>query len=151
MKTENPHPNFCSDNYNDNTDRLNSGKGDLSFKGNLKISGIFSGKLNVSGTLTVAINACVTGDVIVSDLIVLGTLVGTVRVNNMAVFRPSASFSGTLTANEAEFHRGSRVNGTRIIGLITEKGFNKDNTESRLSAPSQESIPDEMTHSMFRL
>ncbi len=127
MKSKNPHPNFYSDNSNDNTDKLNSGKGDFSFKGNLEISGIFTGKLNVCGTLTVGVNSCVTGVVVANNLVVLGNLVGSVRVNNIAVFHTSSYYSGTLTASEAEFHGGSKINGTRIIGRTTENKANKAN------------------------
>jgi cytoskeletal protein CcmA (bactofilin family) len=49
------------DNSTGNTDFLNSGRGDLSFKGNLIISGIFSGKLIVSGSLLLQKNARVSG------------------------------------------------------------------------------------------
>jgi hypothetical protein len=52
-----------------NTDSICSGRGDLWFRGNLHIDGIFSGKLNVCGCLTVGKNAHITGEVEINDLI----------------------------------------------------------------------------------
>jgi cytoskeletal protein CcmA (bactofilin family) len=132
-----------------NTFSLNSGKGDLSFKGNLIINGIFSGKLIVSGSLTLDNNARVSGEIEVNDLFVFGHLCGCVRVINQAVFHSASSFSGALTAREAEFHSGSLISGKRSVGRITEKEAILITKNSIFNMDDPLSIPDEMTHNMF--
>jgi cytoskeletal protein CcmA (bactofilin family) len=145
------HPGlYIPDNSNNGTDSLNSGKGDLSFKGDLIISGIFSGKLNVSGSLTLGINARVSGEIEVNDLFVFGHLCGCVRAINLAVFHSDSSFSGILTAREAEFRTGSLISGKRNVGRITEKETITTHKNSIFNLEDPASIPDEMTHFMFR-
>jgi len=103
----------------DNSDFLISGKGNLVFNGNLRISGVFSGMLKLNGSLTVGTNASFTGDVAANDLTVFGQMVGSARVTNRAVFYDGSLFSGTLEAGEADFHEGCRISGTRKIGRIS--------------------------------
>ncbi|MEI6050443.1 MAG: polymer-forming cytoskeletal protein [Bacteroidota bacterium] len=151
MKTENNQQRYNHDNSSDNTGSLNSGKGDYSFQGNLIISGIFSGRLNVSGTLTLGVDARLTGEVVVNDLIMFGQMMGTAKVINSVVFHNSSVFSGALTASEAEVYSGSRINGKRTIGRIIEREAVTTFTNNRFNIKEQVSIPDEMTHSLFRL
>jgi cytoskeletal protein CcmA (bactofilin family) len=138
------------DNSSGNNDSLYSGKGDFSFKGNLTINGIFSGKLIVSGSLTLGVNANVSGEIVVNDLIVFGNLMGSARVINTAIFHTASSFSGALTAREAEFHNGSMISGKRDIGKTTEKGALIKSRKSIFNMEDPTSIPNEMTHSMFK-
>jgi cytoskeletal protein CcmA (bactofilin family) len=133
-----------------NTDCLCSGRGDLWFKGNLRVDGIFSGKLNVCGSLTVGKNARITGEIMVNDLILHGYVVGSVKVNNMAVFHSSSMFSGTLIASEAEFHTGSRISGKRTIGRTTEIDAIITSKNSIYNLDDPAFIPDEMTHSKLQ-
>jgi cytoskeletal protein CcmA (bactofilin family) len=149
VNSDNNQQSYRLDNSSVNTDSLNSGKGDLSFKGNLIISGVYSGKLIVSGSLTLGINARVSGEIVVNDLIVFGNLTGSARVINTAVFHKESSFSGALTAREAEFHIGSAISGKRTIGRTTEKGAVITQRKSMFNMDDPASIPDEMTHSMF--
>jgi cytoskeletal protein CcmA (bactofilin family) len=138
------------DNSTGNTDFLNSGRGDLSFKGNLIISGIFSGKLIVSGSLLLQKNARVSGEIVVNDMIVSGHLLGSARVINKAVFHSASVFSGTLTASEAEFHRGCKISGKRNIERITEVGDVLTDKNSIYKMDDAALIPDEMNHTMFK-
>lgn len=142
---------FRTEDYSTSSDSLISGNGDLSFNGSLRINGIFSGKLKVSGSLTVGINARITGDVVANDLIVLGRLAGTVQVVNKAIFQSTSAFSGTLTADDAEFHTGCKISGKRTIFRTIEKEpFSTLNTQK---LPGAEPTPksDEISPSSFRL
>ena len=56
-----------------------------------------------------------------NDLIVFGNLVGSVQVAQMAVFHKGSAFSGTLSANKADFHCDSKISGKRTIGTIQTK------------------------------
>jgi cytoskeletal protein CcmA (bactofilin family) len=131
-------------NFSDNSDILNSGKGFFSFKGDLKITGIFSGKLIVSGTLTLGVDSRLTGEVIVDDLIVFGQMIGTAKVSNMAVFHNSSAFSGTLFTKVAEVYGGSIISGEHIIGRLIEKDSPKTYKNSKFNIEATLSIPDEM-------
>jgi cytoskeletal protein CcmA (bactofilin family) len=133
-----------------NTDSICSGRGDLWFRGNLHIDGIFSGKLNVCGCLTVGKNAHITGEVEINDLILFGELVGNVRVNNLAVFHSTSTFSGTMSASEAEFRSGCKISGERSIGRITEIEEIKCNKNNIFKIDDPAIIPDEMTHPGIR-
>ena len=129
-----------------NTDSLCSGRGDLWFNGNLRIEGIFSGKLNVCGSLTVGKDARITGEIMANDLILYGYLVGSVRVNNMAIFHSTSIFSGSMIASEAEFYAGSRISGKRTIGRTTEIETLIPCKNGIFNIDNPVSIPDEMTH-----
>jgi cytoskeletal protein CcmA (bactofilin family) len=147
---ENNHLLYRTDYSSVNTDSICSGRGDLWFRGNLRIEGIFSGKLNVSGSLTVGKDARITGEVEVNDLILFGYLVGNVRVNNMAVFHSSSTFSGTISASEAELNIGCRISGKRNIGRITEINEIVCSKNNIFKIDDPAAIPDEMTHPGIR-
>ena len=151
MNKDNVQQSINPENYSEITDNLASGKGDFLFKGDLKISGIFSGKLTVSGTLTLDAKSHLTGEVVVNDLIVFGQMVGTARVTSMVVFHTSSVFSGTVTASEAEIYSGSCISGKRTIGRIFEKESPRMYRSSKFNLEDQLTIPDEMTHPFFRL
>ncbi|MCX6321449.1 MAG: polymer-forming cytoskeletal protein [Bacteroidia bacterium] len=143
MEKENIHP-HNPNNFPDNTAILNSGKGYFSFKGNLRITGIFSGNLIVSGTLTLGVDSRLTGEVVVDDLIVFGQMIGTARVSNLTVFHNSSAFSGTLSTKVAEVYEGSSISGERIIGRLIEKDSPKTYKNSKFNIEAPLSIPDEM-------
>ena len=151
MEKEYSQSQFREDSSWDETHILNSGKGDLSFKGNLTINGVFSGKIHVSGTLILGLDAHLTGEIVVDDFIVFGQMVGTARVTNSVVFHPSSVFSGTLTASDAEVYGGCKLSGRHNIGKITEKEAFKPSKNSKFNMEDPSSIPDEKTHNQFRL
>lgn len=120
MNTKDIQQTNRAENYSYNDDNLISGKGELSYKGDLRITGIFSGKLQVGGTLTIGASAQITGEIVVNDLIVFGQFVGSVHVTQMAVFHKGSALSGTLSANKAAFHRDSKISGKQIINSVIE-------------------------------
>jgi cytoskeletal protein CcmA (bactofilin family) len=103
------------------TDNIFSGGGEKIFNGNLIISGNYSGRIFVKGTLTLGDNSSVTGEIVADKLIMFGMFKGKARVKNLAVFHKTASFSGNLTAEEAEVYKGCTISGTRSIARIIEK------------------------------
>lgn len=123
-----------SDNNSQSFENINSGTGDISSKGNMRISGIFSGRLNLTGTLTLGVDSRFTGEVVVNDLIVFGKIVGTARVSNIVVFHNSSVFSGALKANEAVVYNGSIISGERNIGRVREKDSTRTNRDNLYSS-----------------
>lgn len=98
-----------------------SGRGDLSFSGNLLVTGNFSGKLNVAGCLTIGDSALVSGEIFAADLAVHGFIIGSAKVEHKALFYPESKFSGVLTAREAEFHEGCQIRGMKTVDRVIEK------------------------------
>jgi cytoskeletal protein CcmA (bactofilin family) len=151
MKNEFIQQPHTSETFTDNNVSLNSGKGDFSFKGNLIITGLFSGKIVVTGTLTLGADSRLTGEVVVNDLIVFGDMVGSARVSNKVVFHSSSIFSGTVTACDAEIYSGSCISGKRNFGHCYEKEAPKTHTNNKFNIDEPTTIPNEMTHHLFRL
>jgi cytoskeletal protein CcmA (bactofilin family) len=151
MKTEFIQQPHSPESFNDINVSLNSGKGDFSFKGNLTITGIFSGKICVTGTLTLGAESRITGEVIVNDLIMFGHMVGSASVNNRVIFHSSSAFSGTVTACDAEIYSGSSISGKRTFGHSYDKEAPKTHTNNKFNIEDATSIPNEMTHHLFRL
>lgn len=119
MKTE-ENPGNC---YKDNNlfckDKIVPEDEELSFNGNLEITGIFSGKLKVNGCLSVAKNALIIGEIAASELVMYGNLIGSAKVNNKVVFHGGSSFTGALFAFEADFQSGCKFSGQRKVKRLT--------------------------------
>lgn len=143
MEKDNIQP-HNPNNFSDNINILNSGKGYFSFKGDLRITGLFSGKLIVNGTLTLGADSRLTGEVDADNLIVFGQMAGTAIVSNIAVFHNSSAFSGTLSTKVAEVYEGSSISGERTIGRLIEKDSPKTYKNSKFNIEAPLSIPDEM-------
>jgi cytoskeletal protein CcmA (bactofilin family) len=146
MKTEKYSEDYVSANHPNNTDSITSGRGDLSFSGNLYVTGTYSGKLNVSGRLTITKDARVSGEIAATDLLVEGNLQGSARIAGRAVFFSESFFSGALNAVEAEFHHGCFVSGKRVIGRVIEQERRNIPLNKSINAGVPVSIPDEITH-----
>jgi cytoskeletal protein CcmA (bactofilin family) len=124
MKTESTYDFRVTDNSHQNVlnpEMILSGNGNMVLDGDLEISGVFSGMIRLNGNLTVGKNARITGDLIVTNLIVYGQIVGTADVSKRASFHDGSRFSGRLTASEADIHERSKVSGTRKIKLSPEE------------------------------
>jgi len=157
MKTETIQKSSIVDAMTDYINCSISGKGKFELNGSVRINRTFSGALKVNGTLTVDLNARITGEIFVKDLIVYGQIAGSASVTNKAVFNTLSVFSGTLTAGEAEFHEGSRISGNRNIGNAREKEVhntyieNKGNKDNKYIYVSTASIPTETSHKAFMI
>ena len=155
MKSDEMKPFADTNTLADNSDFLVSGKGNFVFKGNLSITGVFSGMLRLSGSLHVGVNARITGELDVEDLTVYGHMVGTVKVRNRVVFHDGSTFSGTISAAEGDFHDGSLLSGNRNIGrIITDRRFEPadefKNTISNSNSPV-DPIPDKINYPIFKI
>ncbi len=113
-----------------------SGTGEMSIKGNLTLSGVYSGKLNVSQCLMVGKEGVVIGEVRVKDLKVYGKMIGKVYVSNVVELHENAQISGRLIANELKMHTGSKINGGREVEKITRY----DNENNRYESGNTGSI-----------
>jgi len=118
MKTVNSLKNSRMAYKNCNIGSIINADADIVFNGDLKLTGIFSGKLEVNGSLIISKNALVYGEIIVTDLNMYGNLIGTAEVHNKAELYRGASFTGTLIAAEAVLRTGCKFLGEQTINGI---------------------------------
>ena len=92
--------------------------GNISFAGGLRIDGEVHGTITVEkdqvGTLVVSEHARVEGEVVVSHLVVNGTIVGPVRVKDTLELQPCARVTGDVEYLQLEMQSGSVVQGRLI-------------------------------------
>lgn len=92
--------------------------GNISFAGGLRVDGEVHGSISVekdqSGTLVISEHACVEGEVIVSHLVVNGTIVGPVRVRDTLELQPNARVTGDVEYMQLEMQSGAVVQGRLI-------------------------------------
>jgi cytoskeletal protein CcmA (bactofilin family) len=101
-----------------NSDNMVMVKGLLALDGDLQIKDGFTGMLKLNGCLTVARDARITGDLIVNEIIVYGSIVGSIIATKKAIFHLGSAFSGSVTAGELEFREGSQISGKRRISNV---------------------------------
>jgi len=93
-------------------------KGDISFSGGLRIDGEVHGNVSVtegaSGTLVVSEQARVEGAVMVSTLVVNGTINGPVRSSEFIELLQHARVTGDVEYRNVEMHLGAIVQGRLV-------------------------------------
>ena len=92
--------------------------GNVAFTGGLRIDGEVHGCITVEkdqiGTLVISEHARVEGEVIVSHLVVNGTIVGPVRVRETLELQPCARVTGDVEYLQLEMQPGAVVQGRLI-------------------------------------
>lgn len=92
--------------------------GDVCFSGGLRIDGEVHGSITVDqdqlGTLVISEHARVEGEVVVSHLMVNGTIIGPVRVKDVLELQPSARVTGDVEYRQLEMQPGAVVQGRLI-------------------------------------
>lgn len=99
--------------------------GNIRFSGGLRIDGEVHGSILVDedqlGTLVISEHARVEGEVVVSHLMVNGTIVGPVRVKEVLELQPCARVTGDVEYMQLEMQPGAVVQG-RLIHQTEAKG-----------------------------
>jgi len=85
--------------------------GDMNTEGTVRVDGRVEGTLHRADTLSVGVNGAVIGDVEAREVIVGGTLVGTVTVAGRVEVQASATVQGDIRAEAVLLHEGGTVNG----------------------------------------
>lgn len=92
--------------------------GNVSFTGGLRVDGEVHGNIVVEkdqlGTLVVSEHARIEGEVVVSHLIVNGTIIGPVRVRDTLELQPCARVTGDVEYMQLEMLPGAVVQGRLI-------------------------------------
>lgn len=99
--------------------------GNIRFSGGLRIDGEVHGSILVEedqlGTLVISEHARVEGEVVVSHLMVNGTIIGPVRVKEVLELQPCARVTGDVEYMQLEMQPGAVVQG-RLIHQTEAKG-----------------------------
>ena len=86
-------------------------RGDLSFKGAVRIDGKFTGTVTSDGTLIVGQDASIEGTIMVAILISSGNIKGEATMSQQAIFHKTARFEGTLTTSSFSVEEGAQIDG----------------------------------------
>jgi len=93
-------------------------EGSILFSGGLRVDGEIRGSISVEkdqvGTLVISEHARVEGEVVVSHLVVNGTIVGPVRVKDTLELQPCARVTGDVEYMQLEMQPGAVVQGRLI-------------------------------------
>ena len=99
-------------------------KGDVQFKGGLRIDGQVIGHLNSEtdqpSVLVISEHAKIVGEVRASHLIVNGEIVGDVYTTELLELQPKARITGNVYYKALEMHGGALVSGQLIHGYVVE-------------------------------
>ena len=85
--------------------------GDLNTEGTVRVDGRVAGTLHRADTLIIGVNGAVIGDVEAREVIVGGTLVGTLTVGGRVEVQASATVQGDIRAEAILLHEGGTVHG----------------------------------------
>lgn len=86
-------------------------RGDLSFKGAVRIDGKFTGTVTSDGTLIVGQDATIEGTITVAALVSSGNIKGEAKMSQQAVFHKTARFDGSLTTPSLSVEEGAQIDG----------------------------------------
>lgn len=98
-------------------------RGDLSFKGAVRIDGAFAGTITSEGTLIVGQDAHIEGTIMVATLISSGWIKGEAAMSQQTVFHKTARFEGLLTTPSLSVEEGAQIDGQ----ITMNKADNRQN------------------------
>jgi cytoskeletal protein CcmA (bactofilin family) len=87
-------------------------EGKLSFEGEVRIDGKFSGQIVTKDTLTIGEGARVTADISAGVIIISGTVEGTIRANQMVELHAPARVKGAIETPAMAMEKGVIFEGT---------------------------------------
>lgn len=87
-------------------------EGVLTFDGTLKIGGTFRGEIRSEGTLIVDEGGVVQGEVFVGELVLRGTVEGTVRATKRVSMLSPGFFKGAVSSPNLKIEEGVSFEGT---------------------------------------
>ncbi|MBU1534910.1 polymer-forming cytoskeletal protein [Myxococcota bacterium] len=92
-------------------------EGDLTFTGSVRVDGRLKGRISSGeATLVVGKGGHVSGEVTVANLVLSGTMSGTVTVSGLTRLVTESDFSGDLTTGRLLCEDGAMVQGTFAVG-----------------------------------
>jgi cytoskeletal protein CcmA (bactofilin family) len=103
--------------------------GNLEGNGNMRVAGHFVGNIHEAqdsnSTLVIDKDGVLTGDLHYSNLIVAGTIEGSITVDEKMVVYPSAMIQGNIRYKSIDIHPDARVNGVLSCEALDTINLNK--------------------------
>lgn len=101
--------------------------GDIRFSGGLRIDGDVKGNVSAADgqhcTLVISEHASIEGEIVVSHVIINGTVLGPVCATEFLELQPCAKVTGDVEYSNVEMHLGAVVQGRLIHkGGVADKG-----------------------------
>ena len=100
--------------------------GDITFAGGLRIDGEIKGNVHAvegqHGTLVISEHARIEGEIIVSHLVINGTVIGPIHATEFLELQPRARVTGDVEYNNIEMHLGAVVQGRLVHQGVLAKG-----------------------------
>ncbi len=87
-------------------------EGKLSFKGQVRIDGKYSGQIHTDEVLEIGPSAKVNAEITAGSVIISGTVEGLIRASNVVELHKSAKVKGTIEAPNVTMERGVTFDGT---------------------------------------
>lgn len=113
--------------------------GDLNTEGTVRVDGRVEGTLHRADTMIIGVNGAVIGDVEAREVIVGGSLVGTLTVAGRVEVQASATVQGDIRAEAVLLHEGGTVHGHVAIHPTGSAGALDD--EQRLEIGAAPRLP----------
>jgi len=100
-------------------------EGNITFSGGLRIDGRIKGNIRAgedeASTLVVSEKACIEGEVRVANLVINGTILGSIHAAAFLELQPNARVTGDISYNTLEMHLGAVVQGRLVHQDSTAK------------------------------
>ena len=87
-------------------------KGDIKAEEDIRIDGKVEGVIECAGKVVIGPQAVITGDIRCANMDLVGTVSGTIVVQNTFCMRSAGVFTGELTTGSLEVEPGAVFNGT---------------------------------------
>lgn len=95
-------------------------EGKLSFEGQVRIDGRFSGQISTKDTLVVGEGARVNAEISAGHVVVNGTVEGNIKATNMVELHPPARVKGSIEAPALSIDKGVIFEGTCKMENLTK-------------------------------
>mgnify|MGYP001562479039 CR=1 FL=1 len=103
-------------------------EGNITFTGGLRIDGQVKGNVrsdeDAATTLVVSEKACIEGEIQVANMVINGTVLGSIHAAEFLELQPNARVTGDISYNTLEMHLGAVVQGRLVHqGSVTKPGL----------------------------
>ena len=97
-------------------------EGKLSFEGQVRIDGKYTGQISTKDLLVVGESARVSADISAGVVIINGTVEGTIRATQLVEMHPPARVKGTIETPAMTMEKGVIFEGTTKMESLTKSG-----------------------------
>ncbi len=91
-------------------------KGEIFAESDIRIDGTLIGKIECKGKLILGTEGKIEGEIICEDAIIVGTIKGKLKVNNLLVVKESALIDGDVFTDQLNVESGAVFNVSCVMG-----------------------------------